>query len=58
MQLFIRLEMEDAYKMITLFCYKNQNSDKTVGLNNSAAQTKVMPRSMQRLIVFSKVNTR
>ena len=27
----------DAYKMITLFCCKNQNSDKTVGLNNLAA---------------------
>jgi len=32
--------------MITLFCCKNQNSDKTVGLNNSAARAKVMPRSM------------
>jgi len=44
--------------MITLFCSKNQNSDETVGLNNSAARVKVMPRSMQRLIVFRKVHTR
>ena len=41
--------LEDAHKMIKLFCCKNQNSDKTVGLNNLAAPAKVMPRSMQRL---------
>jgi len=40
------------------FLLQNQNSDKTVGLNNSAAQVKVMPRSMQRLLVFRKVDTR
>ena len=45
--------LEDAYKMTTFFCQKNQNSDKTVGLNNSAARAKVM----QRLIVFRKVDT-
>ena len=28
------------------------------GLNNSAARAKVTPRSMQRLIVFRKVDTR
>jgi len=44
--------------MITLFCCKNQNSDKTVRLNNSTARAKVMPRSIQRLIVFRKVDTR
>ena len=41
-----------------IFLSKNQNSDKTVGLNNSAARAKVMPRSMQRLIVFRQVDTR
>jgi len=36
------------------FMSKNQNNNRTVGLNNSAARAQVMPRSMQRLIVLGK----